>query len=239
MNVLDLFSGIGGFSRGLEQAGMKTVAFCEIEPFCQKVLQKHWPDVPIYSDIRGLNAERLRNDGIPPIDLICGGFPCQPYSVAGKRKGAADDRHLWPEMRRLIEEIRPAWVIGENVANFVELALDTVLFDLEALGYAWRAFVIPACAVDAPHPRKRVWIIAHSQGAKGTSAHVSTAGKAGQGQPRRMGIGALSGPEWLSQSRICGVDDGLSAQVDRLTALGNAVVPQIPEVIGKNILLCV
>jgi len=161
MKVLDLFSGIGGFSLGLERAGMTTVAFCEIEEFPRKVLAKHWPDVPIYPDVRELTKEQLDNDGIT-VDVICGGYPCQPFSTAGKRRGAEDDRHLWPEYLRLIREIKPRYVIGENVAGHISMGLDTVLSDLEGEGYTWQAFVIPACAVNAPHRRDRVWIIANS-----------------------------------------------------------------------------
>jgi hypothetical protein len=147
LKVLDLFSGIGGFSLGLERTGgFETVAFCEIDPYCRRVLAKHWPDVPIYEDVRELHA-----DGLGRIDLVCGGYPCQPFSHAGKRRGKEDDRHLWPEMYRLVDECRPSWVIGENVAGHISMGLDDVLSDLEALDYACRTFVIPACAVDAPH----------------------------------------------------------------------------------------
>ena len=156
IRVLDLFSGIGGFSYGLEMTGgFQTVAFCEKEPFRQKVLKKHWPKVPIFDDAREVNY-----DG--EIDLICGGFPCQPFSVAGQRRGKDDDRHLWPEMLALIKKHRPRWVIGENVANFVNMALDDVLFDLEGEDYETQAFIIPACAVNAPHRRDRCWILAYS-----------------------------------------------------------------------------
>ena len=171
MRVLDLFSGIGGFSLGLERAGMETVAFCEIEDYPVKVLKKHWPDVPIAKDIRKLSynykTKELIYDGeviyVGPIDLICGGFPCQPFSVAGKQRGKEDDRHLWPEMFRLIKEIRPTWVVGENVAGFIKMALDDVLANLESEGYATRPFVIPACAVGAVHRRDRVWIVGYSE----------------------------------------------------------------------------
>ena len=159
MKVLDLFSGIGGFSLGLERAGFETVAFCEIEEYPQKILKKHWPDVPLFTDIRQLNKQVLEENGIDSIELICGGFPCQPYSLAGNRKGKDDDRHLWPEMLRLINEIRPRWVIGENVAGFISMALDDVLSDLETAGYQAQSFVIPACAVNAIHRRDRVWIV--------------------------------------------------------------------------------
>jgi DNA (cytosine-5)-methyltransferase 1 len=160
MRVLDLFAGLGGMSLGLERTGgFVTVAFCEIEPFPQRVLKKHWPDVPCHSDVRA-----LKGDDVGPVDVICGGYPCQPFSYAGKREGADDDRHLWPHYLRLITELRPAWVIGENVAGHITLGLDQVLSDLESAGYAARAFVIPAVAVDAPHRRDRVWIVANATG---------------------------------------------------------------------------
>ena len=164
MKVLDLFSGIGGFSIGLEKAGFETVAFCEIERYCQEVLRRHWPNTPIYDDVRSLTAEQLRADGIVRPDVIVGGYPCQPFSVAGVRRGEEDDRHLWPEVYRLIKEIRPTWGIFENVAGHISMGLDEVLSDLEAEDYAARPFVIPACGVDAPHRRDRVWIVAHANG---------------------------------------------------------------------------
>lgn len=162
MKFLDLFSGIGGFSLGLERAGMETVAFCEYDKKCQLVLKKHWPEVPIYDDVRTLTGKRIAEE-IGAIDLICGGFPCQPFSLAGKREGAEDDRHLWPEYFRLIQEIRPRWVIGENVAGLINMGLDQVLSDLESEDYSCQTLVIPACAVNAPHRRDRVWIVGHSE----------------------------------------------------------------------------
>ena len=176
---LDLFSGIGGFSLGLERTGgFETVAFCEIEPFCQKVLKKHWPDVPIYDDVRTLDA-----DGLGNVDIITGGYPCQPFSLAGKRDGEEDDRHLWPEMFRIIQAFRPAWVIGENVAGHISMGLDQVLFDLESADYACQAFVIPACAVDAPHRRDRVWIIAARTD---TNTHRQRSHRAGINEQREV-----------------------------------------------------
>jgi DNA (cytosine-5)-methyltransferase 1 len=162
MKVLDLFSGIGGFSLGLEWAGFETAAFCEFDQEAQKVLRKNWPEVPIFSDVRTLTKQELQSNGIYDIRLICGGYPCQPFSLAGERRGAEDDRHLWPEMFRLIQELRPDWVIGENVAGHINMGLDEVLADLEAAGYTARPFVIPACAVDAHHRRDRAWIVAHA-----------------------------------------------------------------------------
>jgi DNA (cytosine-5)-methyltransferase 1 len=161
---LDLFSGIGGFSLGMEATGgFKTVAFCEIEKFPRKVLKKHWPYVKQYKDIKELTNEQLETDGIIPIDIITGGYPCQPFSVAGSQRGEKDKRHLWPEMFRLVKECRPTWVIGENVSGHIKLGLDTVLEDLESEGYSTRAFSISASSVGANHKRERVWIVGHSQ----------------------------------------------------------------------------
>jgi len=157
--TLDLFSGIGGFARGFEATGsIETTCFVEQDPYCQAVLRHHWPDVPILGDIRDVKGCELP---IQP-DVICGGFPCQPFSQAGKQLAQDDPRHLWPEMFRLIRECRPAWVVGENVAGLIKLGLDEVLSDLEGEGYATRTFNLPACAVGAPHIRQRLWIIAHA-----------------------------------------------------------------------------
>ena len=158
MKVLDLFSGIGGFSLGLEWAGMETIAMCEKDKFCRQVLAKHWPDITIHEDIRDLDGKDYKGS----IDVVCGGFPCQPFSVAGKQLGKADDRHLWPEMLRVIKESAPTWVIGENVSGFVRMALDDVCSDLEGEGYRVQSFVIPACAVEAHHRRDRCWVVAHA-----------------------------------------------------------------------------
>src|SRR4030042_505579 len=158
MKFISLFAGIGGFDLGLERAGMQCVGQVERNPCCQRVLAHHWPEVKRIGDIRNVNGTEFG-----AVDLVCGGFPCQPFSHAGKRKGKADDRYLWPEMLRVIQAYRPAWVLGENVAGIVSMALDTVLSDLEAQGYQCEAFIIPACAVDAKHERKRVWIVGHSE----------------------------------------------------------------------------
>ena len=158
IRILDLCSGIGGFSLGLEATGgFETVAFCEFDEFCCKVLNKHWPGVPIYNDLKELGNEPERI--IQEFDLICGGIPCQPFSVAGKKKGKEDDRHLWPYMYEIVKHKKPTWVIVENVGGFVNVALDDVCLDLEAQGYATQSFVIPACSVEAPHRRDRVWIL--------------------------------------------------------------------------------
>lgn len=157
---LSLFSGIGGLDLAAEMAGFRTVGQCEWADYPTKVLEKHWPDVPRWRDIRTLTGERFyENTGMRTVDAISGGFPCQPFSVAGKRRGKEDDRYLWPEMLRVISELRPTWVIGENVAGIVNMALDQVCADLENEGYTVQALIIPACAVDAPHRRDRCAII--------------------------------------------------------------------------------
>jgi len=158
IKILDVCSGIGGFSLGLEATGgFDTVAFCEFDEFCGKVLKKHWPDVPIYKDLKEIGNEPTRL--IQEFDLICGGIPCQPFSLAGKQKGKEDDRHLWPYMYEIIKHKKPTWVIVENVGGFVNVALDDVCLDLETEGYATQSFIIPACGVEAPHRRERVWIL--------------------------------------------------------------------------------
>ena len=288
IRVLDLFSGIGGFSLGLERAGpFRTVAFCEREPFPQAVLRKHWPDTPIYDDVRTIPTNELGR-----IDLICGGFPCQPWSVAGEQRGAEDDRDLWPVMASLIEELRPQWVIGENVRGFVNepLGLQRSLSDLESIGYEVAPFVIPACAVDAPHRRDRVWIVAHAnsngepvgtvnagagcgqlvahaegnsigagfceikpvaggggivtdcgadvahaddEGPQGRQEAGNAGGKRTRGDEHAQRCGDGEGPAWLPEPSVGRVAHGVPRRVDRLKALGNAVVPQVVEQIGR------
>lgn len=243
MKVLDLFSGIGGFSLGLEWAGMSTVAMCEKDPYCRKILAKHWPDLTIHDDIRNLDGKRYAES----IDLVCGGFPCQPFSVAGKRKGTDDDRHLWPEMLRVIQESRPRWVIGENVFGFVNMALDDVQADLEREHYEVRKFVLPAVAVDAKHRRDRIILVAYpnNTGVQGSSQQGSD-GEVGA-QPNdqhteRLGRGGVrvSNPrreaEWEPEPNVGRVAHGIPNRVDRLKGLGNAVLPQIIQELGEIIL---
>jgi DNA-cytosine methyltransferase len=161
---LDLFSGIGGFSLGMEATGgFETVAFCEIEEFPRKVLAKHWPDVKQYKDIKELTYEKLKADGLVPIDIITGGYPCQPFSQAGRRRSEKDPRHLWPEMFRVIKELRPNWIIAENVSGHIKLGLDSVLSDLADQMYSTRTFSLSASSVGANHKRERIWIVAHSE----------------------------------------------------------------------------
>lgn len=325
MNVLDLFSGIGGFSLGLERAGMRTVAFCEIDPYCRKVLAKHWPDVPIFGDIRnlsgkiiadaigefvweqsgrrdgssGANSSQPRFNGSQGIDLICGGFPCQDISVAGKGAGIEGNRSgLWSEYARIIGEVRPRYVIVENVAALLGRGLERVLGDLAALGYDAEWHCIPASAVGAPHRRDRVWIVAHAscaergqinsacgstewlcslpQRKKGSGGlesggedvadpnkpRLSPRSNAGSNRQNAPIVKARFGPYlscslshteddaqdsqgtgwpesarfWRVEPDVGRVAHGVSARVDRLKSLGNAVVPQIPEIIGRAII---
>ena len=165
LKILDLFSGLGGFSLGLERTGRyKTVAFCEIDKYCTLLLQKHWKGIKVYNDVKKITKEGFEADGIESPDIITGGFPCQPFSVAGKQKGTSDDRHLWPEMFRIIKAFKPRFVIGENVPGIVNIqegvVFETVCTDLESQGNEVQPFNIPAAAVGAPHQRKRIWIIA-------------------------------------------------------------------------------
>lgn len=159
LKVIDLFSGIGGFALGLESTGyFKTIQFVENEKWCQKILTKNFPGVPIHDDVKTFQGYGA--------DVVVGGFPCQPFSVAGKQKATKDNRHLWPDMFRVIKETKPTWVIGENVRNIVSISdgmvLEQVYLDLESEGYEVQSFIIPASAVNAPHQRYRTWIVAHT-----------------------------------------------------------------------------
>lgn len=153
----DACSGIGGFALAGRNAGFKQIGFCEIDPFCRKVLAKHWPDVPCHQDLKKLSGEPYRGT----VNLFTAGIPCQPYSLAGEQRGSDDDRALWPEAFRFIQECRPHWFVGENVIGFIKLELDRAIADLESEGYSVRTFNIPACAIQAAHERKRVWIVAN------------------------------------------------------------------------------
>lgn len=272
-----LFSGIGGFDLGFDRAGMQCAWQVEIDGFCRRVLAKHWPDVPRFEDIRDVGRHNLS-----PIDVICGGFPCQPHSVAGKRQGAADDRDLWPEYRRVIDELRPAWVVAENVPGIRTTILDAVLSDLDDLEYTATALVIPACALDAPHRRDRVWILAYSDGdrrAGSSSGHAALnqerdsstrqpprdyelyavvsggetlpyadihgcerveqqngAGEEGEGPFGSPAKRSSAWSWWATEPDVGRVAYGVPNRVDRIRALGNAVVPQVTEWIGRYIM---
>ena len=252
LRVLDLFSGIGGFSLGLERTGgFETVAFCEIDPFCQKVLRKHWPGVPVYSDVRW-----LRGYMFPNVDVITGGFPCQDISVAGKRGGIEAERSgLWSHLCRLIGEIRPRYAIVENVANLLSGPSEQrggwfgkVLGDLAEIGYDAEWHCIPASAVGAPHIRDRAWVLAYPEQGQRIGAvfdaydaekkiRTSTTEWCGDGV--RPEMGGTSNPiptKWMDKPNPERVAHGVSDWPHRLGSLGNAVVPQIPEIIGHAIL---
>jgi DNA (cytosine-5)-methyltransferase 1 len=235
LRVLDLFSGIGGFSLGLERTGgFETVAFCEIEEYPRKVLAKHWPKVPIYDDVRGLSAARLDADGIA-VDVIAGGFPCQDISVDGDGEGLDGERSgLWYEYARLVGEIRPRFVIVENVSELLARGLGEVLGSLAAIGYDAEWNCIRASRVGLPHHRDRVWLVAYPYGQR----------LQGRLQDRTI-VRAETLP--LAEIRdevptrfISHGYDGLPRRVVRsqgaIKALGNAVVPQIPFLIGQAIL---
>jgi len=284
LKLLDLFSGIGGFSLGLERTGgFETVAFCEIDPFCQKVLRKHWPNVRQYTDIKTLTAAQLTADGIT-VDAICGGFPCQDISLAGGGAGMGEGTRsgLWSEYARLIGELRPRYVIVENVSALLGRGLDRVLGDLAKIGYDAEWHCIPASAVGAPHRRDRIWVVAHpvcggwgercvcnkrdngceirsggatqleqSSEAPTPLAHTHIDGlqiinetrDSRQTSSRIIAGGELEraysesgAKQWRVEPNVGRVANGVPARVDRLKSLGNAVVPQIPELIGRAIL---
>lgn len=265
MRVLDLFSGIGGFSLGLERAGMKTIAFCEIDPFCRRVLAKHWPYVPIIPDI--ITAE------FPNADVITGGFPCQDISFAGAGAGLSGSRSgLYRELVRAIRVVRPLYAIMENVAALLSRGMGAVLGDLASIGYDAEWHCIPASAVGAEHERDRVWIVANPDGerelqqegceqtqrrrlgdcASEDDADIGSAGLSRRQQTRtysrdvapigswlRSSLNSQNGfprDYWNHQPVLGRGIHGVSDRVERVRALGNAVVPQIPEMIGRAIL---
>ncbi len=237
MTHASLFSGIGGFDLAAEWAGWTNLFNCEIDPFCQRVLKYHFPNAEQYTDIRTTDFTLWRDR----IDVLTGGFPCQPFSVAGKRQGTDDPRHLWPEMLRAIREIRPHWIVGENVRGILSwstgLVFEQVCADLEAAGYEVQPLVLPACGVGAPHRRDRVWFVAHrtdagSETVRGRSDGVlsdspasdtdcfrpSVAGDTRNGRQGFEDFRII--PHWNgfpTQSPICSGDNGIPAGLDGIT----------------------
>ena len=257
LRVLDLFSGIGGFSLGLERTGgFETVAFCEIDEHAQRILRARWPGVPVYDDVSTLKRARLQADGVRLPNVITGGFPCQDLSVAGRRAGIEAARSgLWSEIVRLTGELRPDYLIVENVSNLISGPGDQpgrwfgrVLGDLAALGYDAEWHCIPASAVGAPHSRDRVWILAYPEQIERVRPvfDVDNAAKtirrnaterSQNGVRPQMGTASCSVPgRWVDQPDPERVVDGVSDWPHRLARCGNAVVPQIPELIGRAIL---
>jgi DNA (cytosine-5)-methyltransferase 1 len=240
LRILDLFSGIGGFSLGLERTGgFQTVAFCEIDPFCRRVLAKHWPEIPCYDDIRELTAGRLAADGIVP-DVLCGGFPCQDVSRAGTGLGLKGERSgLWREYARLIREIRPRYVLVENVAALLDGGIADVLRDLASFGFDAEWSTVSACSMGAPHVRQRVFIVAYPNGQHGRQGFWDAAARSNWAlQEDNRLAGARTGwRAWMANpSELYRGADGIADGSYRNHAIGNAVVPQIPELIGRAIL---
>ncbi len=225
-----LFAGIGGFDLGFERAGMTCKWQGDIDEYCNRVRRKHWPDIPQFGDIRECGAHNLE-----PVDVICGGFPCQPFSVAGQRRGKDDDRYLWPEMFRVISELRPTWVVGENVTGIESMVLRDILIDLESVGYEAIPIGIPACGVDTSHKRLRTFILAHTENAIGR--RPSAAEDSGGRYPEAGGCGVSNRglQHWGTEPRMDRVAYGVPYRVDRHRCLGNAVVPQVAQVIGEMI----
>ena len=236
MIVLDLFSGIGGFSLGLHWAGFRTAAFCEADPFCRTVLARHWPGVPCYHDVCAVSAGRLRAEGVPMPDLVCGGFPCQDVSVAGPGAGLDGARSgLWREMLRVVAECRPGWVVVENVPALRVRGADRVLGGLEALGYAAWPLVVGAAHAGAPHRRQRLFVVAHAPGAR-LEKRERGAGEPPPRLPAERRRAGWHGP--TAGAALCGVADGVPAGLDRsarLKALGNAVPPAVAAMVGRAI----
>lgn len=235
LRVLDLFSGIGGFSLGLERAtlpgayydGFETVAFCEIEDFLRHVLAKHWPDVPCYDDVRTLTGERLAADGIA-VDVICGGFPCQDISLAGRMSGVDGAKSgLWREVIRLGANLWPRFLVLENSPVLRSRGLEALLSQFLEIGYDAEWHCIPANAVDAPHRRDRLWIMAYASGERNGLPPLEISAGWDKSKHRTW---------WHTEPNVDRVVDAISAEPYRNRALGNAVVPQIPELIGNAIL---
>jgi DNA (cytosine-5)-methyltransferase 1 len=256
LTVGGLCSGIGGLELGLERAGMRTIWQAETDPYASKVLAKHWPDVPNLGDITTIDWSDVDRP-----DIICAGFPCQPFSTAGIRLGADDPRHLWPHVARCLRLVRPRWVLLENVPGLLTLGFGEVAGDLAAIGYDLEWECIPAAAVGAPHLRWRIFVVAHTdrQGSQGRQllperasqraarpsglAHPSGGGDraeiVGCEAPRPDAFGSTGWPRrsgwWESEPDVGRVAHGVPARVDRLRCLGNAVVPQVAEWVGRRI----
>ena len=236
-----LFSGIGGFDLAATWAGFQNCFQVEIDNFCTKVLEKNFPMVNRYVDIKEFNGKNYEGK----IDIISGGFPCQPFSHAGKKRGKSDNRFLWDEMFRVISEVKPEWVLAENVYGLVSMqngmVLEQVIVDLESEGFEVQSFIIPACSKNAPHRRDRVWIIANSESNRNRCEQNrsrvpgderNSTGWQGVGNKPNNSPEALAAISWEADwldvaSELCRTDDGVSNRVDRIKALGNAIVPQI------------
>jgi len=236
---LSLFSGIGGLDLAAEWVGFETVGQCEYADYPTAVLERHWPDVPRWRDIKTLTGgDFYEKTGLRTVSVISGGFPCQPHSVIGKRKAENDERHLWPEFCRVVRELRPHFVVGENVNGLLSTIHESVCTDLEKEGYEVRTFCVPAYAVAAPHERYRVFIIGISKGEPRLQADSETDADGAQRKSWTSTLlqpwDYLPGTYWaVHKPPVCGVDDGIPDRVDgykrykeRMQCYGNAVVPQ-------------
>jgi DNA (cytosine-5)-methyltransferase 1 len=237
LTVGSLFSGIGGLDLGLERAGMRVIWQSEIDPFCCKILKKHWPGVVNYGDIRNIEWQHVEQP-----DVICGGYPCQPFSNAGKRQGEQDPRHLWPVMFDAICNLRPRYAIMENVRGHLSMGFGTVLRDLAKIGFNAEWQVLPAAAVGAPQKRERLFIVAYPNNTRGERSYDNAkhtrpvCERYEIFKPIKPSSSFVNEQQWLSEPRLDRVATGIPQRVDRLKGLGNAVVPQIGEYLGRCIL---
>jgi DNA (cytosine-5)-methyltransferase 1 len=225
VNYLSLFSGIGGLDLGLDRAGMTCVGQVEKDGFCQRVLAKHWREVPKHDDVHTAVDWWTAADR-PDVHLVAGGYPCQPDSNAGFRRAHHDERWLWPEMARVVHAVRPRYVIGENVLGHRTRGLRFVIRDLERIGYCPHPGIVRACEMGAPHPRARVFTLAHPD-----SEGCGPWGRLGSSRPPALGTGW-----WAAEPGVARMDDRIPDRVDRRRALGNAVSPQVAEHVGRLIL---
>lgn len=234
MTFLDLCAGIGGFSLGLEWAGMTCKGQVEIDGYCNRILEKHWPDVPRWGDLKAIDPSCL-----PAVDLIAGGYPCQPFSLTGKRKGKGDDRHIWPFFKQIIATKRPTWCLFENVAGHVTMGLDDVLSDLDFLGYSAWPLLVPACAVNSKDRRGRVWILAHTTGDELQRWTFEAAGRGNgkAGFDKQLAGFLLTGDRAsVSVARTYRSCHGVPHGSHRNKSLGNAVKPQMAFEFGQAIM---
>jgi DNA (cytosine-5)-methyltransferase 1 len=230
MKLLDLFSGIGGFSLAAHWASIETMQFVEKDENCQKILSKNFPSVPIHNDIKTYTGAKHS------ADIICGGFPCQPYSLAGDRKGADDERALWGEMLRIISEVKPAYILGENVLGLLSqnrgLEIKKIRADLENQNYQVEIVVLPAYAVGFPHSRNRVWIVAHSNSERlqrGCETQQPILAGAQSTKLFSQSVCEWKEENYLPKACFFGDDDGLPTKLDkaRVKALGNSIIPAL------------
>jgi DNA (cytosine-5)-methyltransferase 1 len=240
INHAELFAGIGGFSLAAKWMGWQNVFQVEIDEWCSKKLKMNFKGTHIYGDIKGFKGTKYKG----AIHVLSGGFPCQPFSVSGKRKGKSDDRYLWPEMFRVCKAVRPQFIVAENVPGIISMELDNMLADLEAENYTcWPPFVIPACAVGADHRRERVWIVAHANGnRRETILQGNKANGHPKGRPSDKCYSHLVTSEQFEKSfaepLLLRSTDGLPPTMDIMNALratGNAIVPQIAYTIFRQI----